>query len=989
MQEVMMDRTDKPKCIIFMMMIGLTGISTVYSQTLTPYPGSLTIEGQIFTSGIHWYAHPGTIISPGSSSAPVDYSVTANVKYQSATGIVLQEGFHAHDFQNNGQFLAKINPGLDMVLLSPDPATSIINGVVHVPKWEKLEIAMKLPDEYMEAIDRFFFKCYNQTVDPLTDLNPYAFDSLEVRFDLVSPSNISHTRYAFFMREASWDGTLDESRLTAADPNSPLNNYKFRFRFSPDEISGNQPWSFQVTIRNPQGIPGFPTYIYSGLSFICDPNLSDNHGYLQVSPVNNRYLQFEDGTPFFAIGENIPDVSHGWADWNVFMWYRFYRRDFEQYLTAMDELASVGANYISTSFYVHTTALEYEHLGIYDSYGPTPDMCPDNSGYVYGEMGNRQYNAWVMDQIFNKAREKGIYIQLVVDPTAPSWAYQKYQWGGHTYMHNYVYNAPLLPPNNTIDTKRYFISEDPATNPNWANEGVLYYWKRRYQYIMSRWGYSTNIAMIQPFKEIDAILNYLDIDMTQNPSDFSSHICSAFIKHYVPDPALTTTIHNWHDVILPFVKTELGFDNHLFTVSYFDATKPLTYYDMFSRADIDVMDIHSYNDNMNMNASRFYALNSLFNNYNKPIHFGECSSFQRSEEFIDVVNASYTGGSLDEAITKIYDNYDASFHNMIWASSMMGSCTSGLTWQREMVHWWKDAMPAPEQTDPVYPTSNEHLFPNQIFPVGAPFGGLTVINNKYYYDFEKLSDFTQELIDLSLLHSPNLIPKIIYSQPLLPGFECYYQVKLDPGYNFGDYAFGWIHNENRFWENTYYIKDIANYENYLYCANNTLLPSGIVSLIGFKANHEYDIYFYPSRDNQNLPIAQTLLQAYPCLDEYGQITGCIDFNLTLGCNKENGDYAFIVFPHFSSQRQLDKKNHIIADKIYSGFVVFPNPCSGVFSIIKSEDLKYQQLKVYNAFGELVLKQDPTVNDVYDFAGLITPGIYIIQIKDHFRKIVIL
>lgn len=40
------------------------------------------------------------------------------------------------------------------------------------------------------------------------------------------------------------------------------------------------------------------------------------------------------------------------------------------------------------------------------------------------------------------------------------------------------------------------------------DRGAFYYWKRKYKYIMSRWGYSVNIAAIEPFNEIDHMLSY-------------------------------------------------------------------------------------------------------------------------------------------------------------------------------------------------------------------------------------------------------------------------------------------------------------------------------------------------------------------------------------------------------------------------------------------------------------------------------------------------
>src|SRR5688572_8953604 len=105
--------------------------------TLTPFPSpGININNLSQSTGTLLFSHPSTITSPSNPNTPVDFSNQSNITYQSAKEIVLKDGFQAHDYSNSGQFLAKINPNLDMVLITPDPATSIINGVVHVPKWE-------------------------------------------------------------------------------------------------------------------------------------------------------------------------------------------------------------------------------------------------------------------------------------------------------------------------------------------------------------------------------------------------------------------------------------------------------------------------------------------------------------------------------------------------------------------------------------------------------------------------------------------------------------------------------------------------------------------------------------------------------------------------------------------------------------------------------------------------------------------------------------
>ncbi|MBK6343487.1 MAG: hypothetical protein IPF41_13115 [Flavobacteriales bacterium] len=115
----------------------------------TPYP-DLAIQDAAGTSGTHHYAVTQPIGSPASDAVPIEIAETADAEFVSAAQVRLTPGFHAGAFSGGGQFRARIDRGWarpPMVLIAPDPATSLVNGVMHVPKWEKVEIGLRLPQD--------------------------------------------------------------------------------------------------------------------------------------------------------------------------------------------------------------------------------------------------------------------------------------------------------------------------------------------------------------------------------------------------------------------------------------------------------------------------------------------------------------------------------------------------------------------------------------------------------------------------------------------------------------------------------------------------------------------------------------------------------------------------------------------------------------------------------------------------------------------------
>ncbi|MGB3870316.1 MAG: hypothetical protein WA937_12750, partial [Flavobacteriales bacterium] len=572
----------------------------------TAFPDHV-IQDETWTDGVHHVAVTQKILSPGDEYQPMVISGTADAEYVSGTSIHLAPGFHAGDLTGNAKFHAHIDQAMgadgDVVLVAPDPYASVMSNTLHVPKWEKLEIGLRLPQEYQDAIERFFVNYYADSsnsfvatpgnVDTVHDLNPYADDSLQLVMTLTRPDGTQTLKWGYFMREGKWQGTANTS-LPIEDPDNPLYPYHIRFRLAPD-MEG--PWHFNLSLKAPFTTTGsgaeLPQALYTGYAFTCDPPLPDNHGPLQVNDANRRSLKFEDGTPYFGLGSNLEATGYGvgWWDPND---YRLVWHNFLDVTSAMKQLYSVGGNFSRMFMMNKSLAPENSSLGVYDRFND-----PVDCNRITEEKGSGQRNSWVMDMLADSARKYGIQIQLCILPYPPIIDYESFAWLNDPYLHQFV--APRDSTTDLYDMKRYFFSNgDPVTANNPGS--AFYYWKRKYKYIMNRWGYATHIPIIEPFNEIDQMLTYMDVDLTGT----TQAICNWNKMFWPADTALPTTISQWVSNISQFVRGEvdldspttspLGYDKKLFLMSYARSDPNMNgasnYYAPFTNPDVDLIDAH-------------------------------------------------------------------------------------------------------------------------------------------------------------------------------------------------------------------------------------------------------------------------------------------------------------------------------------------------------------------------------------------------------------
>lgn len=161
---------------------------------------------------------------------------------------------------------------------------------------------------------------------------------------------------------------------------------------------------------------------------------------IRLHPTDSRYFSLENGETFFPIGINI-----GW-------WQAAPLEDYTQWL---DRLSANGGNLIRVWMASWSFGIEWNDTGL-------------------GNYEKRQYQAWLLDQLFQIASERGVYIELVLINHGAFSARVNPEWSLNPY--NSDNGGPC-------DVPQCFVTDPTARQ----------YFKRRLRYIAARWGYAPNL----------------------------------------------------------------------------------------------------------------------------------------------------------------------------------------------------------------------------------------------------------------------------------------------------------------------------------------------------------------------------------------------------------------------------------------------------------------------------------------------------------------
>lgn len=260
--------------------------------------------------------------------------------------------------------------------------------------------------------------------------NPY--DPTDIRLDgrFTAPSGQTVTVPGFYYQDFE-EGA--NGRLT------PTGDWSWRVRFTPTETGE---WHYRILATTLSGTVRSADNVFTVTE-------SDSPGFVRVDPRNSRYFVFDDGTPYFPVGENI-----GWGGGDPV----------GDYTRWFDALHAANGNFARVWMAPWGFSVEWLDTGL-------------------GNYDRRQGQAYQLDRVFDLAAERDIYIMLSLLNHGQFSETTNPQWNENPY--NAANGGPLQSPGEFA-----------------TNSEALRLWNQRLRYIAARWGYSPNIMAWEWWNEI-------------------------------------------------------------------------------------------------------------------------------------------------------------------------------------------------------------------------------------------------------------------------------------------------------------------------------------------------------------------------------------------------------------------------------------------------------------------------------------------------------
>ncbi|MFQ6618290.1 MAG: DUF5060 domain-containing protein, partial [Fidelibacterota bacterium] len=242
--------------------------------------------------------------------------------------------------------------------------------------------------------------------------NPFDPADMDMRAKFISPDNRVKWVWGFY------DGT------------------DWRVRFSPDMVGE---WKYYVKVDDGTGVDSSSVKTFTAIE-------SRYHGPLRVSSRDPHYLVYDDGTPFYGLGQCRP-------------WFIFNVPDIFQ------KMEDHGMNFL------------VYWLPDWDNM-----LVTDKTGYDRYDM----YRAENIDRVVEESENHNIYIMFTI------WNHDELRGEGHPWGIRPYYDM-YNPFRFLVSPADLFFTDSTA----WVYQTYLY------RYIIARWGYSRAIGMWQTITEID------------------------------------------------------------------------------------------------------------------------------------------------------------------------------------------------------------------------------------------------------------------------------------------------------------------------------------------------------------------------------------------------------------------------------------------------------------------------------------------------------
>lgn len=614
-------KTMNKRVLIFLALYASV-LSGAQAQNLVPQPIPCLLINQNDVNGFSGLFNTFNCIVSEDASGPVVIDGPEEVEMKAGEEIVLKGETYV---QSGGELHAYIEKSpIEVVWYTPN--TSV--GVAH--RYEKLELGFKLDPTTMQSIENYVNDNGNPRINPFNpnEIDFWAEFEYRLNGNWVGPARINGFYYREFQRNIG--DPLDASTQSWM---TDTTSYPLRVRVSPPATGE---WRVKIKVQ----VAGQPLketyYIY----FNCIDNGAKP--YIRVG-ANKRYFTQGNET-FFPVGQNLR-----WPVWDASISesepFPYPPQAYLNYHQLMSELKNSGANYFRMLIAPWNLDIEFEELGNYS---------------------DRMNYAWEMDKILEKANDLDLYIHLNLQLHFPFevpniFANWRFDWIDE--------NDPRIPPCATFlgDQGHCYFRELGITNPEdfLTNPTAKDFYKKRLRYISARWGYSTNIAVLELFSEINNLGNEWEKEeLPQDPCSGEVRLgcwntavnCDEPSYRPYANPSLIPIFGNWQDEMCGYLKSINT--PQLLAVNY-TGEPDLNLDGSFYSSNVDVITWNQYQTTVN---------NALFFQENKSRYV---NAFQ--------IEKPYMHSEIGQSITGC-DNNNAAYLTYVWSGAFSGLAGTPIFW---------------------------------------------------------------------------------------------------------------------------------------------------------------------------------------------------------------------------------------------------------------------------------------------------------------------
>ncbi len=520
--------------------------------------------------------------------APTIYSFgqTDNNTVKASSRIDVEPGFTSEDYT--------LGAGMTLILCDDNRNVASFShtDLSNVEALKKFEFGIELPENVNALVQEFITSgdTMNGEINPYLDwhLNAIAtFTHKETGFKKIV--------YGFYFQD--FERNTTSTNTANWGWNQLPTSHPIRFRYAPSEREGR--WDISIRVELQDG----NTIHYCPFAIGVTSNTSDD-GYVKVA-ANNRVLE-RNGKLFFPIGQNLPWPEDQYLDanGNVTDDYGVEAgawgpnpvncRAHKEYIEKMEAFAAEGGK--SVRFLLNPVSLDIEFEKV-------------------GDYTDRLSYGWELDNIIEKAEELDLYLHfnLLVHMGLQVNNEWRLNWDWNKAPH----------PSSSVNTRNFayrdfFGTQDNTPELFFDNAECIKYYKQKTRYLISRYGYSPHISMLELLSESNTAgerKEYVEVE--------NGHKLELEFSPYLQDAAQPARLAAWHQTMAKYIKEELGHTEHILTVSY--AGSGIDHATDFSYAipEIDVITWNQYSSspikyfNSAETVAKFWAY------YQKPILWSE------------------------------------------------------------------------------------------------------------------------------------------------------------------------------------------------------------------------------------------------------------------------------------------------------------------------------------------------------------------------------